>query len=420
MQAIHIAPGMTLRHVKTGTFYTRTYTILYRCPLTRGYVTANALIPGVLKRGTRAFPDARALAARAEELYGAVLEASVVKKGEEQLLQFCLETTRDVPEAEAVAFLCGIICRPVAEEGAFRGLYTEAEKGNLARVIAGRQNDKREYARLRCIEEMCNGEPFGLYGDGYAEDLEKITAHTLYAQYEAVLTRSPVEILTVGDMEQEALAALFAKHMHTTRTSIEAIQAADTSRRPRKVRRITEGMAVAQGKLCLGLRAGGTPAGQGYYELMCANAIFGGGADSLLFTHIREKNELCYYVQSVLYRYKSILLIEAGLEPQDFEKAEGLIAEQLTRMKNGAFDADALDKAKRALIKHLQGLNDDPSMLTDFMLSQALAGGEMDTAAAIAGITAVTAKGCARVFGEVALDTCFYLTPQEGGHVYAG
>ena len=404
-----IAPSIRLHCAETDRFTTRLYTILLRRRLSRGEVTANAMLPGILKRGCAAEPEARGIQRRAEDMYGAVFGADVVKKGEEQLLQFCLETTRDVPMPEALAFLRDIILQPLAAEGAFHAPYVEAARAALRQDIDARANDKRTYACLRCLEEMCGGEPFGIYGDGYAADLDALTAESLFAQYNAVISRAPVEILVVGDMPA-AEAAACAASLDFPRGTIETVPAADYALRPVKPRTADEPADVAQGKLCIGLRTGLPPSGQAYYDLLIANAILGGGGDSKLFAEVREKAQLCYYVHSILYRFKSILIIECGVAPRDFGKAEALVAEQIGHMREGAFTTEELEKAKRALTKLLRGMADAPSSLSDFILSQTIAGETPSPEAAAAHVEAVTAAGCCAAFAGVTLDTTYRLT----------
>jgi len=264
---------------------------------------------------------------------------------------------------------------------------------------------------------MCANEPFGIYGDGFAADLPALTPEGLWARYQDVLTDAAIELVTVGDMDARQLARIFTEKLTMPRGAVfEPISAADYKDGAKKERDCAEGMDIAQAKLCLGLRAGVPPTGQAYCDLLVANAVFGGGADSKLFKQVREKESLCYYVQSVLYRYKSILLVEAGVAPKDLDRAKALIQKQLAAMQAGDIGAEALDKAKKALVKHMSGLADSPSAIADFALSQALAGeaeaGLDDMAVRIA---AVTEKSCVKAFADVALTMCYRLTPQEGG-----
>jgi len=416
METMQIGTGIQLRHVKTPKFQTRVLILLFRTPLARENATARALLPGVLRRGCVAYPNAHTIRRQAEAMYGAVFDASVVKKGEEQLLQFFLETPAAVPLAEAVRFLCDVALRPLLADGLFCEGYVTAERDVLRRVVENRVNDKRAYARLRCVEEMCVGEPFGVYGDGYAEDLERFDNAALPAVYADMVAHAPVEWLSVGNDAAAEVGDAITRQMHNVRGNIAMVPVAQYEKNVRTARRVAEYADVAQDKLCIGIRANVAPRGQAYYDLLVANMIFGGGADSKLFAAVRERESLCYYVHSFLYRFKSILLIESGVQPQDFEKAVRLIQAQFMQMQNGDFTVDALQKAKNALVKHMCAVMDEPSALLDFWLAQAVArddGGQDD---AMESIRAVTMAGCCGALQNAVLDVTYRLTAEGGAH----
>ena len=114
---------------------------------------ACALLPAVLRRGTVRYPDLGALSARLDRLYGASVDYTVRKQGENQCVGFVASFIDDsfIPGGEQllepVAELVGeLLCDPVTERGRFVGAYFESEKANLADAIRSVVNDKREYA----------------------------------------------------------------------------------------------------------------------------------------------------------------------------------------------------------------------------------------------------------------------------------
>ena len=111
-------------------------------------------------------PDMGSLSARLDELYGARIETTVRKKGENQCVGFVASLIDDsfAPGGEKllepVAELLGeLICDPVTERGRFVPSYFESEKTNLLDAIRSLVNDKRDYADSRLLREMCAGEP---------------------------------------------------------------------------------------------------------------------------------------------------------------------------------------------------------------------------------------------------------------------
>ena len=413
MEKLPLAPGFTLRHFKTHNFLTRTYALRFRLPLTRADAAAHALLPGVLRRGCRDFPAARDITRRAEALHGASFAAEIAKKGEEQLLSLTLETTRDVPAADALGFLRAVLLEPLTDGGAFRPAYVNEAREALRKVILSRANDKRAYARLRCLEELCRDEPFGIYGDGCAEDLDGFTPESLYARYEAVLSGA-AECITVGDADADDLAAHIQNALPLPRKRAAPPPAADFAVPEQPARAVDESTDAAQGKLCLGIRTGVPPTGQAYCDLLAANALFGGGGDSRLFTQVREKARLCYYASSSYYRFKGILLAECGLDAADFPRAEEMIGKELDAMRTGQFTHGALDKAKRSLSRWLRTLSDDPAALVDFTMAQIIARDDRGVSEVVRGVEAVTPEGCQAAFANARLGLTYRLAQRKG------
>ena len=66
-----ILPNVFLTSVQTDKFKTGCFSLNLLRPLCRGEASANALIPSVLLRGSKQYPDIRSISARLDELYGA-------------------------------------------------------------------------------------------------------------------------------------------------------------------------------------------------------------------------------------------------------------------------------------------------------------------------------------------------------------
>ena len=67
------------------------------------------------------------------------------------------------------------------------------------------------------------------------------------------------------------------------------------------------------------------------------NAIFGGSMSSRLFTNIRERQGLCYYVRSGLNLYEDVAnwQVSAGVDPKRLDKAIKLIIKEWQRIAKG-------------------------------------------------------------------------------------
>ncbi|MBR5123289.1 MAG: hypothetical protein IKU91_07000, partial [Anaerotignum sp.] len=122
----------------------------------RKTATKTALLAEVLKKTNR-----RKAVKQAEELYGAIWDISVVKKGDRQLLLFSLESLKTVDMTDAIAFL-----RERLLQSHFEETTVERQKEILRRKLESLQDDKRVYARKRVSEETAEGTDYALCADG--------------------------------------------------------------------------------------------------------------------------------------------------------------------------------------------------------------------------------------------------------------
>ena len=381
---IPIADKVLLHIIPSDKFTTNIICILIRRPLIREEVTQTALIPTLLSRGSAKYPAVRDIRLAAETLQGSIFNAQIIKKGEQQILQFFLEYTKgdNTFKGYGLDFLREIIRNPLitpiknpqTENNSlgFHPSYVKSECENLKNRIEGRINNKSEYANYKCLEAMCEGEPFGLYGDGYAEDLPGITPESLLNHYKNIWAGSPVDFIAFGKWDEAWLKEGVVSRFGPFNSPKEQIPKAalHPARSNRQIIRLNHN--TAQGNLCIGLRGEIAPVGKDFIHLQLANEILGGGPNAKLFVNIREKESLCYAIFSSVYRFKSLMCIQAGTEPDKLERVLQLAEYEINALKQGDFTGGDLYNAKQSLSKAWRAIDDNPSACVDSYASQFL------------------------------------------------
>ena len=258
INTISIFPGITLRCYADDRFKQGCLSLQMVCPMNRKEAALNALIPAVLLRGCVTAPDLRAITLRLDDLYGASVGAIVRKVGDYHAFGLCTSFIDDRFAMEgdrvlqpAVDFLGQLLLQPVTENGRFRSDYVKSEKKNLLATIESQLNDKRAYATVRLIEELCGDDPFGIPRLGDPEQVKRITARSAWTYYQKLLKECPIDIFYVGQTEPEAVAA-------TLKPLVDALDRSyvnltpQTPCRPAPPDTITETMPIAQSKLTMG------------------------------------------------------------------------------------------------------------------------------------------------------------------------
>ncbi len=390
-------------------FKTVLISAVIRMPLERKFVTYNALLPYVLKRGSLKYNSIRNINMKTDELNGAIFDANVVKKGEEQIIQFFIEVIDDKEIVKnTIEFLSEVMLKPYVENGHFKKEYVEDEKEFLKDEIDGRKNDKKEFAKLRCIEIMCKNEPFGIYGDGYIEDLENINEKNLYQHYCNVMSQYSIEFYYVGDIDDDIFKSYVQEYFDCS-TECNRKFESNIIYDKQEVKKVCEEEGLSQGRLCIGIRTDVEPNSDDFFALLVANEIFGGGASSKLFLKLREENGLCYYVNSFVYRFKTIMFVQAGIKKEDFEKSVETIKQCIEEVKNGDFEKSDFQNAVASLSKKYLSTFDYQSGIIDFNLSQNILDYKINIDDAMKKLKNVSIEDVSDVMSKVYIDTIYFL-----------
>ena len=412
-----IMQDVFLTYLPARKFKTSRLTVNLITGLDRTTASANALLPAVLSRGTVRCPDMESLSAAMDTLYGATVDSIVRKKGERQCIGFAASFIDDAftPHGEKllepVAQLTGeMLLDPVTRDGRFLTAYVDSEKANLIDSIRSLRNDKRDWADIRLMQEMCADEPYSILRLGDEASATALDAETLYRHERALLASSRVEVLYCGSAEEQRVE-------DAVRAALEALPRGEVTplppirqyAAPAQPRIVTETMDVNQGKLALGYRC----ATEDVPAMILANLIFGGTSNSKLFLNVRERLSLCYYASSSYARSKNIMTVSSGVEQKDRDRAMEEIARQLAAVQRGDWEPWEQEGALQAMVSSLVSLPDAQGALENFYLGQiATDCGETPEMLTTA-LRAVTKERIMAAAQSVKLDTVYFLHGKE-------
>ena len=385
--------------------------------LSRETASYNALLPSVLNRGTMRYPDMESLSAAMDTLYGTTVSTTIRKNGERQCVGFVASCIDDrfalggEKLLEPMADLVGeLLLDPVTRGGRYLKEYVDGEKVNLMDSIRAIRNDKRDWANLRLLQEMCADEPYGVSRLGDEETVRKITNHTLYRHAQQMMSAARLELLYCGSADarrvEDAVGRAFAT---LPRGPVEELPEMQIFSAPETPRFITEEMDVTQGKLSMGFRCGSddVPA------MVLANLIFGGSSNSKLFMNVREKLSLCYYASSSYARSKKILTVSSGIETKDYDRTLEEILHQLRLVQEGQWEDWELDGARSTVLNSLRSVADSQGALENFYMSRAAVDLRETPEELMQSLMTVTPERIREAAESIQLDTVYFLRGKE-------
>lgn len=383
-----IKKGIKLHSIQTNKFKTNLISVFITTPLVRENVTKNALIPAILRRGTKNMPSQEQISKKLEEMYGAEFDCGVEKTGDNQVIKFYLESLNDkfLPEKEdllnkSIDVLLEIILNPLVEKEMFKNEYLESEKSNLKQLIEAKIDNKDLYAFEKCTEKMYEGKPYSLYKYGFAEDLDKIEGKDIYNYYKNLIDTAKIDIFVSGEFNEKEIIDMLIKNENINKlkerlpNNIINKEETEIKEEINKPKIVEDIMDVTQGKLVIGMEIKNMKKDERFVATLY-NTILGDSANSKMFQNVREKAHLAYSARSTYVRPKNDIFIRCGIEIDNYEKALNIIKEQLEDMKNGNFSRDDINNAKKYIISAVNSVDEEQDTEITYYLGQELAASE--------------------------------------------
>ena len=158
-------------------------------------------------------------------------------------------------------------------------------------------------------------------------------------------------------------------------------------------------------QLHLRIGGGGLPIGHpDRYVAQVMSTVLGGGMSSRLFTEVRERRGLCYYVFATLGQYLDAgsVFAQAGVDLHRADEAVTTIAAELRRVAAEPVPEDELRKAKNYLKGRLVlGLEDPRSIVAFGLRGEVLEGRAREVDEVLDGIESVSSADVARLGREL-------------------
>lgn len=411
-----VCEGVHFRSVRDAKFKTVRLSVNFILPLQKQGAAGNAILPFLLSRASREYPDFTRLGERLEELYGAQVDADVQKLGDLQMLSVYASGIADryalngeKVSTELSRLLCSMIFDPPLENGLFSKDGFEQERRQTLELIDSEYNDKRTFARLRCEELMCAGEPYGLSRYGSREDIRGLKLEELSEAWRSMLRSAKVEIMVLGDCDPEPVYDAFRRAFEQAKKNSAVACSTEVVKKADKVNDVTEKMDVAQSKLVLGFRTSTASPDPKTAAVKLMIALYGGTPSSKLFLNVREKLSLCYYCSAQYNSMKGIMLVQSGVETKNVERAKTEILAQLDEVKNGRFSDDEVSAARLALCNGYRTIGDSLGGMEAWYLSQTFSDRVRTPEEAATELQAVTRQDLIDAANLVTLDTVYRL-----------
>ncbi len=373
------AEGINLLSIRGDRYKTGVAAINMYLPMEEKYSAARALVPHLLVRACRKYPDYKTLRRHLYRLYGASMRAGTGMHGDLHKFSMGIAFLDDryaidgeKISSECIDLLLSMLFDPPLENGLFRAEDIEIERRLMLERIDSQQNDKIRYARLRCIKHMCAEEPYGLEPLGERRAVEAVTAEEITEAWRDIVRSARLDVVVSGTFDTAEIEAKLRETSEMTERRCAVLPEQLVIGKAENTKEITERSDVKQAKLVIGYRTPINTKEGDTAAMRVVNMLFGGMGNSLLFKNVREKLSLCYYCSSAYIRSKGMMFVQSGLDEEQAKAAREAINEQLQKIKSGDFDDALAEQAKLYNAGLCREINDSPFELADWYASQML------------------------------------------------
>lgn len=406
-----------LHVVETDKFKTVMVKINFKRKLKKDEISMRNMLVNILFESTKKYPTKRLMEIQTEELYELGYRGSNYSSGIYNVMGFdCIFLHPKFSEEgiieDSFEFLKEILFNPNIDENGFDKKSFDISYKILEDHLNSLKENADLYSQIRLYEELEPDSIISYRKCGYPEDLGKINRKNLYEYYLDVLKNDIIDIFVVGDVKANDIKQVVNKLFEFGDRDKKSESHFYVPKIDKKtVTFKSELTEFNQSKLLIGLKIKDASDFELRYVLNILNYILGGSPDSKLFQNVREKNSLCYSVSSVSQPLISVLLIHAGINAFNYDRACSLIFEQLEDMKKGKFSLEDMKKAVLTYKNSMVEISETPDGLIS--LYSGIEYLNSDTIEdRIKKIESVTKEDVISLANKIILDTIFFL---EGG-----
>lgn len=370
-----------LHFINTKKFKTNTVEIDFRSKINDD-ITIRNLLKMVLLDSTANYKTERELVKETENLYDLKLISSTSRIGTNSNIAFKMKFldekyTEAGMNEESILFLLNLIFNPNVSDNCFDENIVNKCKEKLKKSIISIRDNKLKYALLKLFETT-EKMPYSKSSFGSLEELEKIDGKSLYEYYKNMLKNDIIDIFVVGDMDIEKVKELFRDKfkIETFKKNIPSVLVEELPRR-KKIETFKEYDDVNQTQLTMLCSLHDLTDYERKYVIRVYNEILGGSSNSMLFENVREKNSLCYYINSDVKPYDNILFIYSGISNENVDKVTKLIKKTMRDIENGNISLEVFNSAKETITSGIIASMDNPSGIINTYYAHELVGSEL-------------------------------------------
>ncbi len=387
--------------------------------------TYTHLLSRLCERGSHNYPSARELNRQFELLFGTYFGTNSLNIAGNSLLHLSIDVVNSEncrrfggtnSLTQACSLLFEILYKPNLTPNCYFDDVVAHEKQIISTNLASVLNDKINYAQSRCVEETGRGTVWSVSAPAKLTDLEKADGKQILDHYKSLISKCPIHVFVSGKVSHKDLCMIEATVMRDLpdRTPIEVPILPALNARPSKT--IFEMQKVSQAKYVVSYYTGPVFDFDFYANLLVFDSLWGGDSHGILSRELREKQGICYFVDSHVERYSGVIYTVVSCSNSDFDLVSRSIDKAMDYIRHQQFPKEYVFKSK-ALIKNrlISAMYDRNSMLR-ICLSSIITKQSIDIFKLNASIDKVTGFGVSETAKKLIKGVEYFLYEDQGNN----
>ncbi len=414
---LHENGAYNIHTIKTDRFKNIKMEIFFRNNIDVKTIHKRTVLFDMLVETSKNYKTKRDIALALEELYNATCYASSIKVGNEVISSISMDFlnpkyTKDFDIEEAIKLPFDLIFHPDVSNEEFNQLTLETIKTRVISDIKCLAENPKKMALLNALKAFDSSSVSSINITGTEDDINAITPSNLYDVYKEILEHDYIDIFIIGDFDDTKVSAIISKYAKFSTIKNHPIEMNVANKTRSKVKEVTEKSNFSQAQIVYILNANKLSDEERKYAFMIYNMILGGGSlETKLYQNLRDKNSLCYNVNSMYQKYDNLELISTAVDNNNIKLTCKLINETIKEMERKVSE----DEVKRAVSSIISSINmslDSPAQIIDMYLFKYMGSiDEIDER--IAKFKKITKEDVIKIARKVSINTVYILKGGE-------
>lgn len=359
--------------IKTDKFKSNVIQVIFRKKIERKDIVYMRLIAEILLESNMRYKNIKEMIRASEDLYGCRNVYNIKMIADEIQMIFQIDYLNDLytevgNEEKCINFMNTFLFQPKTEDDGFGKLEFSRAKEKIENEMNLFKEDVESIAERSYYEALYKDSVLKYTNPGYIEDLKTVNEKELYNYYKKLLHSATVDIFVAGNIDEDKLEKQIKTEFKVNTMKKELSRPIVKPENIRKKYKtvVEEKEGVSQSILKMGAKIDNMNEYERKYIGQLYSYILGGSPTSKLNEEVREKNSLCYYVNSSISGASSLLSINSGVDKKNTSKAIKIILKVMKDIENGKFDDKKIEEYKILLRTSYKEIEDSIYSLIGF------------------------------------------------------